>query len=368
MSIRKSFSDIRTVAGNLGSTPGSPLSGLDKQARRRVRLSAMVVGNLALLAIVAVFLSINRSTSQTVRNSLSSSAVATTNSTLTPLDQLSSAQIALQAAEQAHLPEVTPIRNTADSEALLLASVPNDSTILASPQIVTTSQKSRYQIIFYIVRKGDTISSIADKFHLTAGSVTGSNNLAGDFVSPGTTLAIPPAAGLVYKVKSGDTVGSIVNTYGADKSLFISVNDAENGVFAGERVWIPNAGVPTATFSAFSGFGSYSPNYGFNGYDYGFCTWYVASRISMPTNWGNANTWDDYARLTPGWIVSVTPRVGAIAQTDGMSYLGHVGIVEAVSADGSQIKYSDMNGLAGFGVVGYSGWVSVSSFEHYIHR
>jgi surface antigen len=62
---------------------------------------------------------------------------------------------------------------------------------------------------------------------------------------------------------------------------------------------------------------------------------------------------------------NLTPRAGAVAQTD-RGGLGHVAIVQEVSADGTQIKYSDMNGLAGWGRVGYSDWVSASHFEHYI--
>jgi surface antigen len=65
--------------------------------------------------------------------------------------------------------------------------------------------------------------------------------------------------------------------------------------------------------------------------------------------------------------VSSTPRVGAIGQSDG-GYFGHVAYVEAVSDDGTMIKYSDMNGLAGFGRVGYSDWVSASKFPKYIYR
>jgi surface antigen len=61
--------------------------------------------------------------------------------------------------------------------------------------------------------------------------------------------------------------------------------------------------------------------------------------------------------------------VGAIAQTpfSGGGY-GHVAIVDAVSSDGSQIKFRDMNGVAGWGRVGYSNWVPTSSFVSYITK
>ncbi len=106
------------------------------------------------------------------------------------------------------------------------------------------------------------------------------------------------------------------------------------------------------------------PIYGFNGYDYGFCTWYVASQIAVPSNWGNASSWSYYASIS-GWSVSSTPSVGAIAQTPyAAGGEGHVAIVDAVN--GNLIKYRDMNGLAGWGAVGYSGWVSASTFPNYI--
>jgi surface antigen len=116
--------------------------------------------------------------------------------------------------------------------------------------------------------------------------------------------------------------------------------------------------------SSFTIYG-FSPQYGNNGYVYGYCTYYVASRISVPKNWGNANTWDNYAQVS-GWTVSSVPRVGAILQTD-TGWAGHVGIVDAVSDDGSMILATDMNGWAGFGRVG-SKWVPASTYPHYIYR
>jgi surface antigen len=51
-----------------------------------------------------------------------------------------------------------------------------------------------------------------------------------------------------------------------------------------------------------------------------------------------------------------------------MSWWGHVAVVEAVSPDGTMIKYSDMNGLSGFGRVGYSDWVPATTYQNYIYR
>lgn len=93
--------------------------------------------------------------------------------------------------------------------------------------------------------------------------------------------------------------------------------------------------LPTIS-SPMAPFGTYA-----NEYDAGQCTWYVASRRKVPSNWGNANTWY-YGAETDGWAVGVTPRVGAIAWTNA-GYYGHVALVEQMSSNGTQVQISEMN-------------------------
>lgn len=343
----------------------------DPKSRKNLRY-AIIAGNFLLLLIVGLFVMTNRSASSTVRASTLNGATATAASSPKPLDTLSSAQIALTAAQMADMPEMTDIHNQADSDSLVLAVVPNDSTALAKPQIVSTAEKSKYDITHYVTKAGDTIDSLTTKFGVNANSIKWSNNISSNSLTAGLKLVIPPVNGIVYTVKSGDTPASLASKYQADESQIISLNDAEiNGLKPGEQIIIPNGRiVPVVrlTYGTYTtAVSSFQASYGGNGYAYGWCTWYVASRVAMPSNWGNANTWDDYARLS-GWTVSSRPIVGAIAQTDGMSYLGHVAYVEAVSPDGTQIKYSDMAGLAGWGRVGYSGWVPASMYPHYIYH
>jgi N-acetylmuramoyl-L-alanine amidase len=337
---------------------------LNKRSKRRLLRWGIVGGNLLLLVLVGAFVLANRSASQTVRASTLNGAVATAASVSKPLDTLSSAQIALTAAQMTDLPELTAIHNQADSDSLILSVVPNDSSTLAKPQIVSTALKSRQDIIHYTTVAGDTVDSLSAKFGVSAQSIRWSNNISGSSVSAGLKLVIPPVNGIVYTVKSGDTPASLASKYQADEGQIITLNDAEiNGLKSGEQVIIPNGRIAVAAVS----YGLFIASYGGNGYAYGYCTYYAASRVSVPTNWGNANTWDDYARLS-GWTVSSRPVAGAIAQSDIMSYLGHVAYVEAVSADGSQIKYSDMNGISGWGRVGFSDWVPASVFQHYIYH
>lgn len=288
-----------------------------------------------------------------------------------PVDGLTAYDIAASVAHLVDLPESKPIDNQAQSAHVAVAISTSDTNVVAKPQIVATALKSKNDIQTYIAMAGDTATSIAQKFGVTTDSVKWSNNLTSDTVSLGSKLVIPPVNGIVYTVKSGDTIDSLATKFKASTDKITTFNDAEKaGIYPGEQILIPDGQiVAVASSSGLRSAGSaagFVAQYGSNGYDYGYCTYYAAARSGAPSNWGNANTWAYYAALS-GWTVSSTPKAGAIAQTSA-GYLGHVAIVEAVSDDGSMIKYSDMNGIAGWGRVGYSDWTPVSHFQHYIYR
>jgi len=323
--------------------------------------------------LVAVFILSNRTASQTIRSGTASSAITTTRSLPNPLDQLSSAQIALQAAQMTDLPELIAVRNQADSENALLAVVPSDTNVVAKPQIVSTAQKSKKDIVQYTTQNGETITAVASKFGISPNSVRWSNGLSGDALPTGKQLLIPPADGIVYQVKSGDTIGSITSRYQSSRELFVVVNDAESGsLTVGQYVWIPNGQQPTPVtrFAAVSGGGfawGYSATYGSNGYDYGYCTWWVSLRRSqigrpVPSNLGNAVSWKVLAARA-GLGVGTAPAVGAVVWTPASSGYGHVGFVERINEDGS-VWISDMNsrGLVSMDTNsgGAGGWGRVS--------
>ncbi len=270
----------------------------------------------------------------------------------------------------ANLPETTAISNQAQSQQAAISMATTNDAIVTKPQIVETALKSRANIFYYTVQPGDTLASLANKFGISQGSITGSNNIYYGSLKVGQKLVLPPITGLVYKVKSGDTPQSLANSYNVPVAQIIAYNDAEiSGIHPGELIIIPNGTAPESTYSTSSYFPwGNGPIYGYNGYDFGWCTWYVATQISVPSNWGNASTWAYYAALS-GWNVSKTPSVGAIAQTANAFYgEGHVAIVDAVSADGTHIEYRDMNGIAGWDRVGYSSWVPATDFQYYITR
>lgn len=317
-----------------------------KATRRRLVRVSFVLLNAGLLIATVLFV-FNANSAHTNSQGVLSS-VSSQQSSASPLDQLSSADVAVTLARMASLPELTAVTNDAQSQAADLTQAPSNDVVVSKPQVVATAFASNKDIHNYIVQPGDTVSSIAAKFGITSDSVRWSNNISGEAVTAGKVLAIPPVSGIVYTVKSGDTPDNLATKYKADKAQIIAYNDAEiSGLKVGEQIIIPNGQKPATVYSYasyYSGFawGS-SAIYGYNGYDYGFCTWYVANRRTelgrpVPSNLGDARTWYTVAS-NAGLPTGTVPQNGAVMVNQPGD---HVAVVEEVNSDGSY-WVSEMN-------------------------
>lgn len=373
-----------TLSRQFGSKPVQKiqrhvLRRTGKKSRKRVIRLGLFTANLALLAVVVGFVLYSPSSGGTARQS---SLAGSNTSAANPLDQLSSSDIAVHAARLASLPEATAVINQADTISGQMAIGSADTNVVAKPQILSTTAKSHRDIQRYVTQTGDTLASLSSKFGVTSDSIRWSNNLTGTTVPPGRELFIPPVNGIIHVVRAGDTADKLAGEYAASRDGILAFNDAEvGGLVVGQRIVIPDGSKSTVVYGLSNrsyGGGSFAWGttevYNGNGYIPGWCTFWAAKRAAelgmpIPSNWGNANTWDNYA-ARGGWTVSTTPRRGAIAQTDiGAGGLGHVGVVEDVSSDGTMIIYSDMNGLCGWGCSRRSGWVPTrSNFQRFIYR
>ncbi len=336
--------------------------------RRRAVKAGLLLGNVALLVAVVAVVVLNPAKTGSAPATL---AASDQQAAAQPVDQLASVDIAVTVARMANLPEAPAVTNQSDSENIQLSLASANDTVVDKPQAVTSTFISNKYIRHYIAKSGDTVTSIAAKFGVNTDSVLWSNGLTGDYLVAGTPLVIPPVNGIVYTVRSGDTPSSLAAKYHSDTQKIVAYNDAElSGLHPGEEILIPDGQIALAVSYTY-GYGfawGTGAIYGFNGYDYGNCTWYVATQIAIPANWGNAATWAAGARAA-GWHVSSVPTVGAIAQTAyGAGGLGHVGIVVAVKGD--QIEIRDMNNYGdggGYGRVG-EGWVPTSTYQNFITR
>lgn len=275
------------------------------------------------------------------------SVLANNNSAVTsPLDQLSAASVAVNVAQASHLSEAVAVRNQADTVNADINIVPAGDGIVSKPQVVSAALKSRKDIQTYVVQAGDTVSSLAVKFGVSSDSIKWSNGLSSDSLNAGASLTIPPVNGFTYTVQKGDTPDSLATKYKTTADQIVAFNDAEiSGLQPGELIVVPNG--QKVIISAPLVVSSFK----YNGYDYGYCTYWVALRRiqvgkPLPIGLGDASRWKTNAIYKYGMADAV--HVGNPQKYDAaitsFSGAGHVVFVEQVYSDGS-ILVSEMNHL-----------------------
>ncbi|HVQ44246.1 MAG TPA: LysM peptidoglycan-binding domain-containing protein [Candidatus Saccharimonadia bacterium] len=291
------------------------------------------------------------------------------------LDAAATASMAADIAAKSQLMVAEDATKTATTKSQQVALLTADDNALAKRQVVSTAGNATRDIITYAVQPGDTLSDVAGKFGITSATIKWANNLDdADMIKPGQVLTILPVSGLEYTVQAGDTPDSIAAAYSANAAQILSFNNAEvKGLAAGLKIIVPDgvkqeapkaAPAVTNKYSRVAGAATVSPTltrfaFSGNGYSVGYCTYYVASRRAVPSNWGNAVSWY-YNAQASGFGVGSTPVPGAIAWS-GAGYYGHVAYVESVS--GGMVTVSEMNYNGGWNRVS-TRTVSAGTFRY----
>ncbi len=233
------------------------------------------------------------------------------------------------------------------------------STII-KPVSIPTAAPMSHQPFVYTVAAGETLSTIASKYHVTVAEIRWSNTnlMSSESVSTGDQIVIPPVHGLVVTTKGSDTLSSLAAKYQVDPQTIIDFNRLRNGTLAAGMTLVIPGGVggafppPPALYQIVHGSGASSfavkvvgcclGPFVNNKFPVGWCTYYVATKRNVTWN-GDAGYW--YANASAqGYAVGPTPKVGAIMVT-WESWAGHVAYVEAVNPDGSWMV-SEMNWAA----------------------
>jgi len=207
----------------------------------------------------------------------------------------------------------------------------------------------------YVVEKGDTITTIANKFGIHVATILDRNNLKVDDIEnikSGQTIIIPSKdtsdskqwlADLNYKKEEERKAAIALEQKKQAEALkkqqlaLKAANDRNTVVrnTSSSRTTAKNNQVSSSRSS--------------NTYAYGYCTWYAAQkRPDIPNRLGNGGAWYSNAQ-SQGLATGQTPQAGAVVVT-GESWVGHVAYVESVN--GNTITVSEMN---------YEGWNKVST-------
>ncbi len=92
------------------------------------------------------------------------------------------------------------------------------------------SLKPRDKILDYTVERGDTLSTIAEKFGISLETIRWANNLINDNITVGDSLKILPVTGIAHKVAKGESVYTIAKKLDSDAQKIVDFpfNDFAN--------------------------------------------------------------------------------------------------------------------------------------------
>jgi peptidoglycan lytic transglycosylase D len=156
----------------------------------------------------------------------------------------------------------------------LLIPVANESVFLE--KLASLPVEKRVPIVYYKVRKGDTLSRIAQRYGMTVAELRVQNNLKSsspirpgqELLLRGTSSALRRASASVdtddsasvraavtasnkastHTVRSGETLWSIAQHYGVDPTVLASLNKINNGAIKpGQKLHIPGSTVEIAS-------------------------------------------------------------------------------------------------------------------------
>jgi murein DD-endopeptidase MepM/ murein hydrolase activator NlpD len=230
------------------------------------------------------------------------------------------------------------------------------------------SQKPRDKAITYIVQKGDTVSTIAQKFGISADTVRWANDLSDDTLTVGDSLQILPVSGIAYKVQSGDTVYTIAKKFASDAQKIVDFpfNDFANpetfSLVSGQMLIIPDGIKPSEQQfiqpQVFIAQGPSSTSFSGSGF-----TWPVHGLITQFASWYHEAL--DLAAPYGTPIVAAKSGTVTEANTGGYNY-GYGNDVVIDHGGGYKTLYGHMEAVnvsAGQQVVGGStviGWIGMT--------
>lgn len=134
--------------------------------------------------------------------------------------------------------------------------------VLKIPEMTSTSTN------IYTVMPGDSLYSIAEKYHTTVEELMRLNQLTSTLLTVGQKLTIPgnenitPITYEVYTVKSGDNLYDIANTYNMTVQELMAINNLTSTNLAlGQQLKVKSSSIPGASLEECYGEGYVEPKY-----------------------------------------------------------------------------------------------------------
>jgi murein DD-endopeptidase MepM/ murein hydrolase activator NlpD len=153
------------------------------------------------------------------------------------------------------VPALGALRERGDSLAVA-AAASDTGTALAGylisepihPEARVTALPQALRVVTYRVKRGDSLSGIAQRFGLSVDTLISFNNVRrARSLSAGTELRVPSADGLAYTVRRGDTLLGIAQRHGITLESLLDWNALESDVVVpGQVLFVPGARLPAS--------------------------------------------------------------------------------------------------------------------------
>lgn len=253
----------------------------------------------------------------------------------------------------------------------------NQSIIVGDDVLKTEiSKKPRDKVITYRVEKGDTISTIANKFGISSDTVKWENGLVGDSLGIGDQLSILPVSGMSHKVQPGDTVFSIAKRYDteAQKIADFPFNDFANpqtfSLVAGQILIVPDGVKPSVIPSTNQRRQVFIAQGPVESVPSSGITWPVRGTVAQFASWYHMAL----DILSPIGTPIVAANSGTVSKVVTGGWDGGYGInIYVDDGNGTVTHYAHMNGVnasvgdkvvAGKSVVGWIGMTGRTTGPH----
>lgn len=130
--------------------------------------------------------------------------------------------------------------NQIEVSAEFVAPVEQDTSAININDIIVDADKEG--MLTYIVKNGDTLSDIAQKFATTINNIKKVNNIRGTKVNPGQKLTITDVEGIIYPMKQTTNLIVFANQYDLDLEDLKNLNYIQNNnqeIQQGDEIFIP---------------------------------------------------------------------------------------------------------------------------------
>ena len=127
------------------------------------------------------------------------------------------------------------------------------------PQTENPNQTINTESVYYTVQRGDTLSEIAQRYGTTVQEIASINNIANpNLIFPGQVLRILTnstingnetrgTGSITYTVRRGDTLSQIAQAYGVTVAHIVEINNIQNPnlIFPGQKLRITESNSTT---------------------------------------------------------------------------------------------------------------------------